>query len=232
MLAIPENVLARFNEVLRQRAIQEAFHVHYRRWLRYFLDFCQKYPPPETKSEQVRLFIEKLKSKKQTPQQCAQAAHAISLLFLFRHVIKKDFGDLRDVPRAKKSKYIPVVLSRPEVDAIIRQYPTAAKDFIWQWFLPQKELTPIPGTKECRRYHLHESQVQDALKRAARMAKLTKRVKSHTFRHSSAAHFSQANYDIRTIQTMLGHTDVRTTMIYAHCIPSKTAKEAKSPLDF
>jgi integrase len=69
------------------------------------------------------------------------------------------------------------------VDSLEKKYPAAAKDFIWQWFFPQKELTPIPGTKERRRYHLHESLVQEALKKATRIAKLTKRVKSHTFRH-------------------------------------------------
>ncbi|MDY0331775.1 MAG: tyrosine-type recombinase/integrase [Thiomonas sp.] len=95
-----------------------------------------------------------------------------------------------------------------------------------------QDMPAIPGTKEWRRYHLHESQAQGALKRAARIAKLTKRVKSHTFRHSFATHLLQANYDIRTIQTMLGHTDVRTTMMYTHCKPGKTAKEAKIPLDF
>ncbi|MFC1815980.1 integron integrase [Thermodesulfobacteriota bacterium] len=428
MLPISQSDLTRFNEALLQRAVPGAFHVHYRKWLRYFLDFCRKYPPPGARSEQIRLFIEKLRSKKQTPQQCSQAAHAISLyfesqkwkkcrppapnetipskfvspaypppkvrkaddatastgdsdvqkavvaetspsfgvtagkrynewrclekskspawdhaidtlaaeiktrhysrktlktyadwvrkfqrylddkppdelssidvkryltylavqcrvasstqnqafnalLFLYRHVLKKDFGDQRDVPRAKKSKYLPVVLSRQEIDSVLKyleyptnivvnllygcglrlfeclslrvqnfnfedailtvhgkgdkdravplpqrimpelkdqlktvsalhekdlaagysgvflkdslekKYPAAAKEFIWQWFFPQKNLTPIPGTKERRRYHLHESQVQTAIKKTVRRAGLTKRVTSHTFRH-------------------------------------------------
>ena len=74
--------------------------------------------------------------------------------------------------------------------------------------------------------------MQGPLYEAVRKAKVTKRVTSHTFRHSFATHLLQANYDICTIQEMLGHSDVRTTMIYTHCVPSKTAKERKSPLDF
>jgi integrase len=77
---------------------------------------------------------------------------------------------------------------KPSTSITEKKYPAAAKDFIWQWFFPQKGLTQIPGTKEWRRYHLHESQVQEALKIAVRKAKLTKRVKSHTFRHSFATH--------------------------------------------
>jgi site-specific recombinase XerD len=87
-------------------------------------------------------------------------------------------------------------------------------------------------TGEKRRYHLHESLVQKALKKAVQEAQLTKRVTSHTFRHSYATHLLEANYDIRTIQELLGHSDVRTTMIYTHTIKSQTIKEAKSPLDF
>jgi len=466
MLKIPDNILVQYGAILTKKGLAVSVHSDYKKWLRYFLDFCGKYPVPDSKSERVRLFIQKLREKKQTPDQQKQAAHAVSLyfesiragleptlaivdqtfpapvnakttlrktilhegellpttalsisepqqtkytytvanavksnspewdkvidelaseiktrhysrktlkayalwarqfqkflrnkpphelssadvkeyltylavkchvaastqnqafnalLFVFRHIFKKDFGDHRDIPRAKKTKYIPVVLSRKEIDAVLKyldypydlvvkllygcglrlfeclqlrvkdfnfdteiltihgkgkkdrtvpipriigpeltaqieavgklhdqdiaagytgvfldnllekKYPSAAKDFSWQWFFPQKTLTPIPGTKELRRYHLHETHVQEALYAAVRRAKLTKRVTSHTFRHSFATHLLQANYDIRTIQELLGHSDVKTTMIYTHCIPSRTVKEARSPLDF
>ena len=117
-------------------------------------------------------------------------------------------------------------------DRLEKKDPSAAKDFAWQWFFPQKTLTQISAAQELRRYHLHEMHVQGALYEAVRRAKLNKRVTSHTFRHSFATHLLQANYDIRTIQELLGHSDVKTTMIYAHCMPSRTVKEAKSPLDF
>ena len=113
-----------------------------------------------------------------------------------------------------------------------KKYWHAPKELVWQWFFPAKTLTTVEGSQERRRYHLHERHVQKAIKAAVRRAKLTKRVSSHTFRHSFATHLLQANYDIRTIQELLGHSDVRTTMIYTHTIKSRTLKEAKSPLDF
>ena len=474
MLKVPYDIWSHYEAVLKAKVKDSSRHDDFRKWLRYFWDFRNKYPLPESHSEQVRLFIEKLRQKNQQPDQLRQATYAVSLffesqlknkqvspshsqthhvpvtataaphhasnvsqsgpanlkasvppsssrsfvpslsngsrynewrclkksdspawdriienlaleiktrhysrktlkayadwsrkfqgflhnkppeelsaadvkaylthlavqcrvsastqnqafnslLFLYRHIIKKDFGDHKYIPRAKKSRYIPVVLSRREIDSVLKhleypcnlvvkllygcglrlfecvnlrvknfnfddgiltvhgkgskdrtvpipqtimpelmgqleaikklhdedlsvgfagvflddrlekKYPAATKDFIWQWFFPQKTLTQIQGKKEIRRYHLHESHVQEALYKAVRRAKLTKRVTSHTFRHSFATHLLQANYDIRTIQELLGHSDVRTTMIYTHTIKSRTIKEARSPFDF
>jgi len=92
-------------------------------------------------------------------------------------------------------------------------------------------LTWVSETGEYRRAHLHERHVQKAIKSAVNRTQLTKRATAHTFRHSFASHLLQANFDIKTIQELIGHSDIRTTMIYTHTVPSKTLKELKSPLD-
>jgi heme oxygenase len=81
MLPIPQDVLAQFEAVLKERAVPVSFHADYKKWLRYYLDFRAKYSLPDSKSEHVRLFIEKLQKKNQTPEQQKQAAHALSLYF-------------------------------------------------------------------------------------------------------------------------------------------------------
>jgi integrase len=112
-----------------------------------------------------------------------------------------------------------------------KKYKNAAREFIWQWFFPAPNLTFLSGPREMRRYHLHESHVQGAVKAAAARAGIPKRVSPHTFRHTFASHLLLADYDLQTIQRLLGHTDIKTTMIYLQTVPTLTLKEAKSPLD-
>jgi integrase len=92
-------------------------------------------------------------------------------------------------------------------------------------------LTPVPAKREIRRYHLHDTAIGKTLTHALRKSGIYRRVTPHTFRHSFASHLLQAGYDIRTIQELLGHSDVRTTMIYTHTIRSRQPQEVKSPLD-
>jgi integron integrase len=294
---------------------------HYGNWTRKFQCYLSHKDPAQLSSQDVKSYLTYLSVQCKISSSTQNVAFN-ALLFLYRHVLKKDFGDQRDVPRAKKSTYIPAVLTRDEIqeifarmgqpyqliaklqygcglrcfeavkvrvkdfnfderlltvkgkgnksrtvpvpervlpellaqlafvkkqhaddlaagyngvfleDQLEKKYPGAPREFQWQWFFPQGSLTNISASGEKRRYHVHESRFGDAMYHAVKNAQLTKRVTTHTLRHSFATHLLQANYDIRTIQTLLGHSDVRTTMIYTHCVPSRTIKELKSPLDF
>ncbi len=115
-------------------------------------------------------------------------------------------------------------------EAIQRKYPGAATDWKWQWVFPQRTRWTNPATLEQGRHHLDEAILQRAVKEAARRAGITKRVGCHTFRHSFATHLLEAGYDIRTIQELLGHKSVTTTMIYTHVL-NKGGRGVTSPLD-
>ena len=115
-------------------------------------------------------------------------------------------------------------------DALARKYPQADREWGWQWGFPASQLSVDPRSGERRRHHLHESVLQRAVKEAVRKVGLTKPVSCHTLRHSFATHLLEDGYDIRTIQELLGHRDVSTTMIYTHVL-NRGGKGVHSPLD-
>ena len=121
--------------------------------------------------------------------------------------------------------------------ALARKYPNAASAWGWQWVFPQENRWVNPQTGEQGRHHVDESIVQKAVKAAVRKAGIAKHATCHTFRHSGVypafcgtTPLREAGYDIRTVQELLGHTDVKTTMIYPHVL-NRGGRGVKSPAD-
>jgi len=313
-------LLDRVRSVIRRRHLSPSTERAYVGWVKRYVRFHRLRHPQEMGGPQIVEFLEHLAVVGRVSAPTQNQALA-ALLFLYRHVLEKDPGEVRLTVGAKLPRRLPVVLTPDEVwsilgclqgtprlvaalmygsglrvkevlqlrvkdvdlasrKLIVRQgkgqkdrvallpeslfkdlegqlmaarvqhdkdvaqgagwvelpralhikLPRAGQSWPWQWVFPATRRYHHPETGQTRRHHLHETVVQKAVSRANAVSGIPKRVTCHTFRHSFATHLLQNGYDIRTIQKLLGHRSVKTTMIYTHVV-GDGVMGVKSPLD-
>ena len=313
-------LLDQVREAIRMRHYSVRTEEAYVGWIKRFILFHGKRHPLEMGEDEITRFLSALAVHGHVSASTQNQA-LCALVFLYRHVLGQSLGWLDDIVRAKRPQRLPVVLTRPEVKALLgalegvhwimasllygaglrlleclrlrvkdidfashqillregkgnkdrrtmlpaavqelltahlehvrqrhqhdlaqgfgrvfvpnalqRKYPHANSEWGWQWVFPSSQISLDPRSGERRRHHLHESVLQRAVKEAARNIGLTKPASCHTLRHSFATHLLEDGYDIRTIQELLGHQDVKTTMIYTHVL-NRGGQGVYSPMD-
>ena len=316
----PPKLLDQMRESMRARHYRSRTEETYCQWVRRYILFHQKRHPADMGEPEINAFLTHLAVKDKVSASTQNQALS-AILYLYRHVIGRDVGDLGDVIRARKPKRLPVVMTRDEVKTVLdhlsgnkwlmasllygsglrlmeclqlriqdldfagrellvrdgkggkdrrtmlpqslipalqehlihikkvhekdladgwgkvvlpgaleRKYPNASTEWRWQWVFPQENRWKNKKTGEEGRHHIDESLIQKAVRSAVTRSGLIKRVSCHTFRHSFATHLLESGYDIRTIQELLGHNDVKTTMIYTHVL-NRGPAGVRSPMD-
>ena len=318
--AAQPRLIDQLRQALRARHYSPRTEQAYRHWVKRYVLFHNVRHPGEMAEPEVNAFLTHLAVKEKVSASTQNQALS-ALLFLYRHVLARDLGDLGDVIRARKPARLPVVMTRDEVkavltglsgdkwlmaslmygaglrlseclglrvqdldltrreilvrngkgakdrltmlpesldvplkehlkvvrqlhdrdladgwgrvvlpDALERKYPNAPQEYRWQWVFPQQHRWRNTATGEQGRHHVDASLVQRAVSQAVLGAGLTKRATCHTFRHSFATHLIETGYDIRTVQELLGHRDVKTTMMYTHVL-NRGPAGVRSPMD-
>ncbi len=151
----------------------------------------------------------------------------VPIPFRVMEILKKQISQVKqqheeDIADGFGAVYLP--------EALARKYPNAEKEFRWQYVFPSSKISKDPRSGRYHRHHVHQSVLQKYIKSAAETAGITKKVNCHALRHSFATHLLENGYDIRTVQELLGHADVSTTMIYTHVL-NKPGVTVTSPLD-
>lgn len=313
-------LLARYRDALEARHYSGRTARSYGPWVERFLARFPGRDPRRMGEEEINEFLTHLAVEGKVSASTQNQALA-AVLFLFRQVLMRPVGELKELVRAKKAARLPVVLSREEVRAVLaglrgdkrlaaalmygtgmrlseclglrvqdldfgrneilvrdgkgakdrvtmlpaalkpalteqlsrakavhekdlkagfgrvalpealdRKYPGADRDWAWQWVFPQERRWKDPASGQEGRHHMDESLLQRAVHAAVQAAGITKRASCHSFRHSFATHLLEDGHDIRTVQELLGHSDVSTTMVYTHVL-NRGPSGVRSPLD-